>query len=539
MHYFVLAVLMACFFQLEAQKTNVNIKWGEIIRTSRNSNIQEIVAYDASSFFVKKVKAGSIMTSFAQNNRLRYSIEKYNRQLKSTGETDLQKLLKGTKEEVEDVFQFQDRLFLLTTRLDRNSKEHQFFLRGLDKNFLSLTSEKIKVYEFEYDWTLGMPSIDFRISRDSTNLMVIYNLPNKRNENDKIGYTIFDENMQKTSQRIHALPVKDRLMEIEDYDVSNNGEVMVLGKEYKGNRREMTTFGKPNYTFRLFYDDLQSEEAELNKIEMTLEDKFITDLKLAFTKKGDIIGAGFYSEEGTKSIKGSYYIKLNKNKTAIEVEEHKAFDIDFIVTEIPERQEKRLRRRSDQGKTVELYEYDLDRLVLRDDGGVVLMAEQYYISTYSRTANFNSDPYSNNRREVVNNYHYNDIIIVNINPDGEIDWASKIPKQQTTSGDNGYYSSYQPAVIKNKIYLFYNDNPKNLFKANSKKDKTHPFVLNRDGVMIMAILNLDGDLKKAKLFRFGESEVYMRPKIALQVSENEIIIYGDKARKMRFGKIVF
>jgi len=205
----------------------------------------------------------------------------------------------------------------------------------------------------------------------------------------------------------------------------------------------MTTFGKPNYTFRLFYDALEKGDTALNNIEMELEEKFITDLQLAFTKKGDIIGAGFYSEEGTKSIKGSYYIKLNKNK-------------------IPERQEKRLRRRSEQGKTVELYEYDLDRLILRDDGGVVLLAEQYYISTYSRSANFASDPYANNRREVVNNYHYNDIIIVNINPDGNIEWANKIPKQQTTSGDNGYYSSYQPAVIKNKIYLFYNDNPKNL-----------------------------------------------------------------------------
>jgi len=186
-----------------------------------------------------------------------------------------------------------------------------------------------------------------------------------------------------------------------------------------------------------------------------------------------------------------------------------------------------------------LYEYDLDRLILRDDGGVVLLAEQYYISSYSRSANFGSDPYANNRREVVNNYHYNDIIIININPDGNIEWASKIPKQQTTSGDNGYYSSYQPAIIKNKIYLFYNDNPKNLFKANAKKDKTHPFVINRDGVMVMAVLNLDGNLKKAKLFRFAESEVYMRPKIALQIAGNELLIYGDRARKMRFGKIVF
>jgi len=304
MHYIVLAVLMACFYQIEAQKTNVNIKWGETMRTSRNANIQQIVAYDASSFFVKKIKSNSIISSFSQDNKTKYTIEKYNRQLKIAGDVDLQKLLKGSKEEVQEVFQFQNRLYLLTTKLDRPAKQHQFYLRGLDKNHLSLTTERISVYEFEYDWTLGLPAIDFRISRDSTQLMVIYNLPNKRNENEKIGYTIFNKNLKKTNQRIHALPVKDRLLEIEDYDVSNNGQVMVLGIEYKGNRREMTTFGKPNYTFRLFYDGFETEATELNNIEMTLEEKFITDLQLAFTKTGDIIGAGFYSEEGTKSIKG-------------------------------------------------------------------------------------------------------------------------------------------------------------------------------------------------------------------------------------------
>jgi len=335
MRYFILFVTLSLSYFSEAQKTNINIKWGEIMRTSRNTNIQEIVAYDAVSFFVKKVKANSIISSFGQNNKTKYTIEKYNRQLKNAGDVDLQKLLKGTKEDVQEIFQFQNRLYLLTTKLDRPAKKHQFFLRGLDKNFLSLTTERINVYEFDYDWTLGMPAVDFRISRDSTQLMIIYNLPNKRNEKEKIGYTIFNKKLEKTNQRVHALPVKDRLMEIEDYDVSNNGEVMVLGIEYKGNRREMTTFGKPNYTFRLFYDALDTEDTELNDIEMTLEEKFITDLQLAFTKNGDIIGAGFYSEEGTKSIKGSYYIKLNKNKTEIELEEHKAFDISFIVTEVP------------------------------------------------------------------------------------------------------------------------------------------------------------------------------------------------------------
>jgi len=539
MRYFFLATLIGLSLYTHAQKTNINIKWGDLNRSSRNLAIESIIAYDSKNFFIKKIKANSIVSGIGQESKVRYEIEKFNQKLESTGSVDLTKLLKGYKETVEDIVHYQNKLFLLTTKLDRAAKNYQFFLRGISKNQLALTSKKIKVYEFDYDWTLSPPAVDYRISRDSSKLMIIYKLPGKRNENKKIGYTILDENLNKSFQENLLLPVKDKLLEINDYKVSKKGGVMIMATEYKGSRRDATAFGKPNYNFRLFYDNPGEEADKLKDIELKLEDKFITDLQLAFTANETIIGAGFYSEEGKKSIKGSYYFKINENKTAIEIEEYKDFGIDFIVTEVPERQEKKLRRRSDQGKTVEMYEYDLDQLILRDDGGVVLLAEQYYISSYSRSTSSYADPYDNSRREVVNNYHYNDIIVININPDGSIEWSKKIPKSQTTSGDRGYYSSYQSAIVKDKIYLFYNDNAKNLFKENAKKDKTHPFLINRDALMVMAVLNLEGDIKKAKLFRFGESEVYMRPKIAQQVSENEMIIYGDRARKMRFGKIIF
>jgi len=90
------------------------------------------------------------------------------------------------------------------------------------------------------------------------------------------------------------------------------------------------------------------------------------------------------------------------------------------------------------------------------------------------------------------------------------------------------------------LYLFYNDHAKNLFKENTnKKDRTYDMLLNNDAVFAMSVITPTGDLKKLKLFRAGESEVYIRPQAMQQISADEILIYGDKQRKSRFGKIVF
>ena len=101
----------------------------------------------------------------------------------------------------------------------------------------------------------------------------------------------------------------------------------------------------------------------------------------------------------------------------------------------------------------------MDQLILRNDGGALLIAEQYFVQEeYDRNQFYDpyySNYYNRNYNDIDYVYNYNDIIVVNIRPDGEIEWTARIPKRQVTTNDGGYYSSYAMSIVRSKIYFVF------------------------------------------------------------------------------------
>jgi len=518
------------FSSISQSDNKVRVKWGEAFNASSTKTLTKIIGFDQSGIYAVRKRSSSVILDVHDTY-----LEKIGNDLKPVTEQRLNKILAGKKEDLNEIIWHQNKVLLLTSDRVQGNKDYLVKLREIDKKTLNLKGNAKDVVKLNYDWQLSAPVFDYKISRDSSKLMIIYSLPTKRNENDRFGFTILNESLEILFRKEIGLPVKDRLFDLDSYEVSNQGDVFINGLQYETDIKEPKRFGKPNYLYRIFM--CPANEDTIYAYKVTHEDKFITDLKTSFNAKGDIIGAGFYSDEGVKSIAGSYFFTLNQKTDKIENFNFKKFDLEFILEETNKRDEKKLRKRADKGKTVELYEYDLDKIILRDDGGALLLAEQYYYSAYDNSLNRNSSEQVFDDRGY--NFHYNNIILVNINPDGNIEWNSKIPKRQSSFDDQGIYSSYSAAVVKDKIYFIYNDNPRNLFHENDKQDKYYSMVLNRDMITTLALVDRSGKVKKAKLFSADDANVYLRPKVCQQISSNEILLYGVKNRANRFGKIVF
>ena len=232
----------------------------------------------------------------------------------------------------------------------------------------------------------------------------------------------------------------------------------------------------------------------------------------------------------------------------------KEFDFEFLTEYMSESKKEKARKAEREGnekKAPELYNYSLDNLILRSDGGALLIAEQYFVYErydyndpfyyggwygyrYSRFNRF-YDPYyrGNTQRDVY--YNYNDIIIVNIRPNGEIEWTARIPKQQETINDGGYYSSYAYSVVRDKIYFVFNDNARN-FDGESNRIYNYN---GRNSVVAMATLSKDGSVVTEPLFSNRDADVIARPMICRQIGKREMMIYGELGRSYRFGKLTF
>ena len=253
-------------------------------------------------------------------------------------------------------------------------------------------------------------------------------------------------------------------------------------------------------------------------------------MKSGYLPNGDIACAGFYSNIGssykTNSIAGAFYITVDQESTNVKLQNYKAFDDDFLSRFMSER---------DVEKGHEIQNITLRNLHFLNDGSAILLAEEYSAHNELIALSFDDGYYTTSQVIGLINYWFDNIVIVKIDPDGIIKWADLILKKQHTREDAGQYSSFASAFIGDKIYLIYNDNPKNL---TADPGSVYKFRKNSDAVTICAEINPDGNIKQKALFSAEESAVLIKPKACQQV-ENDMVIYGEKRKKCRWGLIEF
>jgi len=261
-----------------------------------------------------------------------------------------------------------------------------------------------------------------------------------------------------------------------------------------------------------------------------LEDKFVTDMTIEVSDDGDIIAGGFYSNKGVSSVDGTYFLTVDGKSKQIRSTVLKEFDLDFITEAMTEKKTRQAEQKEMKGKDQELYEYDLDELIVRDDGGVVLIGEQFYVETFTHTF---TDANGVSHTTHTTAHHYNDIIVVKLSQEGMIEWARKLPKRQTSE----LFSSYVSATTGDKLYFVFNDDPRNLIENDEAKPKK--FKPGKESTVVLVEIDDEGEMEKKSLFGSEDAHVVCVPKLSKQTDLTELVIFGQKGNKHRLFKVEF
>jgi len=247
-----------------------------------------------------------------------------------------------------------------------------------------LQKELTKVGEIDYSGNrkLNAGNFGFELSDDSTKVLIYYNLPFDKGEKEKFGFHVYDNQFNPLWEKQVTLPYLEELFDVEDYEVDNSGNVHLLGLIYK-EKRKTKRKGDPNYKYQIL--SYSNQGSALEEYPIQIKDKFLTDMQIAINEEQDIICGGFYSAEGTYSIEGSYFLKIDSDTKEIKSKAFQEFGIDFVTQNLSNREEKASKRKDAKGKNVELYRYELDDIILRTDGGAILVGEQYYVRAVTST----------------------------------------------------------------------------------------------------------------------------------------------------------
>lgn len=430
-----------------------------------------------------------------------------------------------------DLFILKSKMYISVSKYDRKKDLNSIYLQEIDESG-RLTGNLKKLADISAKSRSNSGSFVLYSSADSSKLLLVNNPPFEKYAGEKFSFKIFDENLKELNNLEIALPYKDKNFSVSDYIISNDGVIYMLAQieiDKKEKKEKQKQKGKKEAEAEesdSYYEIISvnpSGKGKVTEYEIKLPGKDITDVSYRLDEdngKG-IICAGFYGNIEVKGrshndLNGVFYLRLNKETKEIEAKGIKEFDKDFIA-------ELTSARKANKGRGIS-GTFELKDFVKISNGGAILVAENSYmytVTTYTR------DPKTGMVTGTKTTYHYirNNIIAININPDGSIKWYANIPKYQHTTDDKGAFSSFMLASHENKMYFIYNDNPKNLdpVKVKTVKDM-RTMTSPKAATVVMVELTESGEFTKKALFSNKENKMTFIPLSSIKTGANEYIV---------------
>jgi hypothetical protein len=361
-------------------------------------------------------------------------------------------------------------------------------------------------------------SFDFAISKDTSKVLVYFSEPFHKYKDESFSFKVYDNTLTLLWERNVTLPYKDGYFEIGDYKVDNKGNVFILANIYpditKGEQNS-----KAKQSVKTILLGFNSKTENITQYELQLPEKWIESITYGFNEKGtEVVIGGYYADNNRMTIKGIFYMSIDIASAKVLKTSIKEFDVDFMGNMIGE-------KKADKGTGLKNLSFDY--FITKKDGGVYLISE--------------NSSQKNVGVMVGGGSYFEDIIVVNINSDGNIKWIRKIPKKTYDSKFLGLHLSYAININKenNKLSIIFNDNPKNfeLFK----KDPNKAIALGEWRYVEVALvtLNEEGEMTRSSLFPLKEIDGFrLAPRFFIDKG-NGIYFFATKSSKYKFGELTF
>jgi len=210
-----------------------------------------------------------------------------------------------------------------------------------------------------------------------------------------------------------------------------------------------TQVGGKSYSDQLWLLSLAPTATKFTAVSLPLGDRYIGNFYTKIDNANKrIYTGGFYAEKKNSSYTGVLYASYDMVGGAFQNNKMIAFDNAM------------LNAAGQHGQRRAFDEYQVRQMIVKNDGGFVLVAESSFItlrSSYAPGFGYYSYYYGPYMNSTVREYHYNDIMALSYDKDGNREWNSFVPKEQYSQEDNGMFSSYALLNTGGTLGFLFND----------------------------------------------------------------------------------
>lgn len=308
-------------------------------------------------------------------------------------------------------------------------------------------------------------------------------------------------------KRSHAVFHADNTIRHGDAMMDNEGTVYFSAS---------TPVGSKEFADQLWILSLTSGNTKFSATEFPLNGRYAAN---AYVKLDNINNriflAGFYSDKKNGNYEGVMFAQYDPAGAAFNNPRMIAFD-------------DQLRNASgDRNKKKAFNDYIVRQLIIKNDGGFVMIAENYFMTTRTTSYGpgwgyysmmYSYGPYMNGS---IREYHYNDILALSYNPSGTRDWHAFVRKDQYSQEDGGVFSSYAFLNTGGSLGFLFND-----FNASRSRIQ-------------LASVDGNGQVNMRSMAAGRSDDPDWLPRSGKQVSAHELVIPCLRKRQICFAKIVF
>jgi hypothetical protein len=376
---------------------------------------------------------------------------------------------------------------------------------------------KIILGIFDSDGTANQANITYKLSPDSTKVLLFAEGPERKKENKQFYIGVFDTTLKKIWSRYIELPFGDALISIYDLDIADDGKVYVTIKHYdkEVSRQDVSenTEKIPAFSYKLL---AYTREGRPKEIAINLKDHFIHGAKLVYNRNGTITAAGLYKKKPNGNITGAFYTAFDTSATVVNDTKMVSFPPEIL--KLVDKDDQAKSGGSDPGLRSF---FRINHIIPRTNGTIDLISEACRADL--ATKDIGASVRGTSSREIWN-YDYEDIININLDKQGNAIFT-RIPKVQ--EGNTGAPYSYYPVVYKDKLILVYNDHEDNMTRDLSKAPEH--VARAKDMVLVAATIDAKGNLSRQGIYNFRDKQRMALPKKFSRISDNKYLVVSALA----------
>ncbi len=460
------------------------------------------------------------------------------------------------------------------TKTEKKSIKYNIVAFTADKHSGEVNTKPIKLCDIEIEKDKKRGKFRFYTSPDNSKILISHIAFHEKKQITIGHYKLFDNNLnliQEFSENFTKNNKGNRMLK-------NNNNIVINDKG--------SIYYRIGFKKIVFLDASKNYEKHVENL--SFEKKIINTrtsrTKFTFDREGNIILFGFYNKYKYDKrvglydgeLKGTYYIKIDPKIKKIISQKISDFDallLAKLTTLIESRKVQYVEEARNNGRLASEMTIKIDDIFnkfdfsFQEDGSLAVVAEsmkrffQYSEESLRDQNNKEIDRYKYLSSK---NYQYDDFLVLNISPKGDLKWIKHIPKKQyfyqssnsdrscTRGTFNGgfklggfidsfnytkYFSTIS-SVSNKKITVIYNSHLKNTFKTHIKDIKTLEKIKN--AAVNAAVYDVKTGGFKSKKVLNGDQKLHpLCPRVHYKTKDKQsIIVFGQINKNYRLGKLI-